>query len=364
MGTSILQNRYRMSPHRLSGEASVSVVIPCYNYARFLRYSVSSVLAQTDVRVDVLIVDDSSTDGSAEVAQALAAGDSRVRAVCHDTNAGHIKTYNEGLSRVDGDYVVLLSADDLLSPGSLSRSVALLEAVPSVGFVYGFSPEFRDQPPKARTKPSSWSVWRGHAWVEECCRRGKTFVFTPEVVMRREVMQELHGYKAGLPHSADMELWMRAATRSDVGRVNGVDQAFYRVHGRNMHLTDFAGTLTDIRERLRTFDVFFSSDEARALSNLEELGYQSRRAIGQEALAIALRLVDLADTRGENPADYAVLAAATWPAIRQTRQWKTFARRSEGSSIGGTRYIARRLRQVRRDVAGRISWRRWRHVGI
>ena len=121
----------------LGSRPSVSVVIPCYNYGRYLPAAVSSVLQDEGVQVDILIVDDASTDGSAEVAQSLAATYPEVDVLVHEQNRGHIATYNDGLVRARGDYVVLLSADDQLTPGSLSRATALLEAHPEVAWVYG-----------------------------------------------------------------------------------------------------------------------------------------------------------------------------------------------------------------------------------
>src|SRR3954451_9368464 len=106
----------------------VSVVIPCYNYARFLPASVESALAQPGVDVDVLIVDDASTDGSGDLAEALAADHPRIRVHRSPTNRGNIATYNYGLAQVEGEYVFLLSADDMLTPGALSRAVRLMEA--------------------------------------------------------------------------------------------------------------------------------------------------------------------------------------------------------------------------------------------
>ena len=99
--------------------SSVSVVIPCYNYGHFLRDAVSSALDdQEGIDVRVLIIDDASTDNSADVARQIAAEDPRVEVAVHRTNAGNLATYNEGLlAWADGDYTVLLSADDRLTPG-------------------------------------------------------------------------------------------------------------------------------------------------------------------------------------------------------------------------------------------------------
>src|SRR6476661_2373772 len=87
---------HRLTPCRLTRRPIVSVVIPCYNYERFLKDAVDSVLTQEDVDLDVIIVDDASTDGSGELAAELAADDRRIRAVLHTTNMGHIATYNDG----------------------------------------------------------------------------------------------------------------------------------------------------------------------------------------------------------------------------------------------------------------------------
>src|SRR5439155_19301920 len=96
----------------------IDVVIPCYNYGRYLGASVESVLAQRGVSVRALIIDDCSSDNTAEVCAELLRGDQRVAFRRHHTNRGHIATYNEGLLEwVDAEFCVLLSADDMLAPG-------------------------------------------------------------------------------------------------------------------------------------------------------------------------------------------------------------------------------------------------------
>ena len=111
--------------------SSVSVVIPCYKYGRYLEECAASVLDDQDVDVRVLIIDDASPDDSADVAKKIAARDPRVELVVHATNKGNIATFNEGLLEwADGDYCVLLSADDRLTPGALGRAADLLDAKP------------------------------------------------------------------------------------------------------------------------------------------------------------------------------------------------------------------------------------------
>jgi len=156
-------------PRPLRGRRpSVSVIVPCYNYGRYLEQCVGTALAQEGVDVSVLVIDDASPDGSAHVVRDAAARDARVRAVCHEVNRGNIATYNEGISLVKGDYTVLLSADDLLTPGCLARATALMEAYPSVGMVYGFPVDFTDDRlPPARTTAERWILWQGRDWIAE-----------------------------------------------------------------------------------------------------------------------------------------------------------------------------------------------------
>src|SRR6059058_5522639 len=94
-----------------SGAAApaVSVIVPCFKYGHFLEGCVASVLAQRGVEVRLLVIDDCSSDGSAELIQRLAGQDDRVDFRLHAQNAGLIATANEGLQWADGDYVVLLS---------------------------------------------------------------------------------------------------------------------------------------------------------------------------------------------------------------------------------------------------------------
>jgi len=76
---------------------TVSVVVPCYRYGQYLDQCIASILGQEGVEVRVLIIDDASPDDSFETAQRLADSDPRVQARRHETNRGHIATYNEGL---------------------------------------------------------------------------------------------------------------------------------------------------------------------------------------------------------------------------------------------------------------------------
>jgi CTP:molybdopterin cytidylyltransferase MocA len=324
-----LHARARISrPRPLGGRRpSVSVIIPCYNYGHYIEQCVRSVLDQPGVQVDVIVIDDASPDGSAEIVSRLPAADDRVRVICHPVNQGHLATVTEGMGLVSGDYTVFLSADDLLTPGCLARATALMEENPSVGLTYGFPIVFSgSELPPARTEATSWIVWRGADWISHLCQVGRNVVRSPEAVMRTSVLRQIGGARPDLPHSGDFEFWMRAATISGVGYVAGADQAYYRSHGSNMHLS--YGLLADVDQRLRAFDVTFT-ERAGLLPDAARMASTARRTLAREAIGHAIVACARGDSGGEPIADFEKFAVATWPDIQRSREWRTLRRRRD-----------------------------------
>lgn len=110
----------------ISGNPTVSVLIAAYNASRFLRRAVQSALAQTLAPLEVLIVDDASTDDTRVVANALAAENSRVRILTLPVNSGPAAARNVGLNAARGDWVAILDADDAYLPSHLETLVSAL----------------------------------------------------------------------------------------------------------------------------------------------------------------------------------------------------------------------------------------------
>src|SRR5215831_19552177 len=110
----------------------VSVVIPCYNQARFLGEAVESVLAQTCSCSEIIVVDDGSTDNTLEVASRYR----QVRCVSQ-RNQGQGVARNEGLKHTSGEFVVFLDSDDRLLPHAFEVALNCFDAHPGVAFVAG-----------------------------------------------------------------------------------------------------------------------------------------------------------------------------------------------------------------------------------
>lgn len=279
------------------GRPTVSVIVPCYNYGHFLEGCVDSVLAQRGVDVQLLVIDDRSTDGSAEVAQRLAERDSRVELRLHSKNAGLIATANEGLQWARGEYVVLLSADDLLVPGALDRATAVMAAHPSVGMVYGRPLIWRE----GRPMPRPSGRWRatdvrpGAQWIRLRCRSGQSCIASPETVVRNSVQRAVGGYDPACFHCSDVNMWLRIAAVSDIAYVRGTPQAIYRVHAGSMARSKET-PLVDLSERRAAYDSFFARC-GPTLDDLEELQAMVARTLARQALWRASRAVD----RGAEP---------------------------------------------------------------
>lgn len=116
----------------------VSVIVPCYDYARFLPEAVESICAQTLEELEIVIVDDGSPDDTAEVAERLiAAHPERDMRLLRQENTGLPGARNSGIAATTGEYVCCLDADDRMSPTYLEELVRVLDARPDVSIVYG-----------------------------------------------------------------------------------------------------------------------------------------------------------------------------------------------------------------------------------
>ena len=263
-----------------------------YNYGHFLGECIDSVLSQQDVDVDVLVINDASTDDSLTVANAIAARDHRVRVVSNERNFGMVETVNPRslgsrwrVCREDGRR---RHAD----AGSLVRSTALLERNPSVGFVYGFPVTFTDSPPPpAGTTVRSWTVWSGHDWLRIRCRKGRNCIYQPEVVMRADVLHAAGKYRPETGHAPDFDMWLRLATIANVGRVNGSHQGYYRIHSHSWQRTMNSFYLKDLEAQRDIFINLFD-DAASELPDAAALLSAARRAVASNAIARACRAYD------------------------------------------------------------------------
>lgn len=180
----------------------VSVVIATYNMAGYLPQAVQSVLEQSYSDVEVQIVDDGSSDDTAQVVQRWS-DDVRVR-VHRQANAGQARAKNEGIARSTGQFIAFLDADDAWLPGKLSRQMPLFAGHPEVGVVYS-DYERMD----AQGLPLSKGATRMHRGRISGPLLIENFVSFPSAVVRRECFARDGSFDETLDMGIDYELWLR-----------------------------------------------------------------------------------------------------------------------------------------------------------
>ena len=304
--------------------SSVDVIVPCYRYGHFLRECVESVLAESVQSIRVLIIDDASPDNTAEVAADLVREDARVTFLRHTTNKGHIATYNEGIEWASADYMLILSADDYLLPGALNRAAKLMDAHPEVGFTFGKAIELNDGGATKITNvaadQASWRILGGLEFIE--LSGSGNIVHTPTAVVRTELQKRLGGYRPELPHSGDMEMWMRFAAHSSVGIFEGY-QAVYRRHSGNMSL-DYTMTtwLPDLKQRKAAFDGFFQTC-SYTLPNAPQLRRKLFWSLGCDAVGLSSAAFN--ERKIEVSEELSTFALELCPEVKWSLPWTKLA---------------------------------------
>src|SRR5262249_43682834 len=149
------------------------------------------------------------------------------------------------------------------------RAAQLMNAHPEVGLCYGEtirtpSPVFD---PTQIPQEYGWEIVRGEEFIETLCRSGQNPVLTPSAVVRTSLQHQVGGYRTELPHSGDMEMWLRLAAHSSVGRIRTC-QAYYRPHQANM-FRSYEG-VKDLMQRKLAFASFFA-ENGPALRSLDRL---------------------------------------------------------------------------------------------
>jgi hypothetical protein len=342
----------------------VSVIIPMYNYGHYLLETVSSVLSQDGVDVQVIIVDDASTDDSAQIASALADADPRVSLITLAANGGPAAAFNRGHGDAAGEFIMRLDADDLLTPGSLARSAALFDAFPAVGLVYGHPLHFQGPVPAPVATPvRSWTIWHGPDWVAERCRKAVNCITTPEAIIRASTLEQTGLLSTDIKVATDIHMWLRVAAVSDVGHIEGPDQALYRLHDDSLTGRSSYTPWVDLLERKSVFDDFFAGPGAD-LASANDLQRAANAALASEALQHACRAYDRGRAPGFDVQAAVDFALAASPDTRGLPQWRALRRRQ----LLGERLAAMPPfftgAQLGRRIHGKVQYRRWQRTGL
>ncbi len=232
--------------------ATVGLIIPTYNRAEMLGQAIESVLAQSRVPDEIIVVDDGSTDGTWELLQGYPPPVYAFR----QRNRGRSNARNEGIERCGADFVCFLDSDDLLVPGSVEARVRWLEANPDHGVVYG-QVAYAD----AAGRPIPGELATGP------CLRGNIFPALAKyntipilaIMIRRDCLPEPPYFDEKLEKWEDWDFLLRVASRCKFGCLDEI-VGLYRQHsgmtiGRGAAVEE--STMT-VQERIYRVDAFLS----------------------------------------------------------------------------------------------------------
>lgn len=221
----------------MSGAPTVSVVIPCYNAARYILATIASVLAQDIDGLDIIVVDDGSSDGSADLVRA-----SYPQVHVHaQANAGVAAARNCGIGLARGEFIAFVDADDIWLPGKLAAQLAQLHAHPECHMNYAAWQVWdsdRPTPTVAELAAVEASAADGLRWAGpsgwiypdlllDCV------VWTSTVLARRSLFDDIGRFDTSLRLGEDYDLWLRASQVTPILRV-ARPFALYRLHAASI----------------------------------------------------------------------------------------------------------------------------------
>lgn len=208
-----------------AGAPKVSVVVTCYNYGRYLKETVGSVLTQTYRDFEIVIVDDGSTDNTREViAEIVAANPQAPIRVIHQPNSGQpALARNRGIREARGEYLLCLDADDMIAPTLLERCVAALEAHPEYAIAYTDRLDFGAVTQLVRAAPYDPQRLPYQNHLSYCA------------LYRRRVWEDVGGYRDNVKGCEDWDFWVAACARGYYGIYIPEPLFLYRRHAAGLY---------------------------------------------------------------------------------------------------------------------------------
>ncbi|WP_276199199.1 glycosyltransferase [Chelatococcus sp. XZ-Ab1] len=207
---------------------ALSVLLPVYNGERYLAKAIESILAQTFADFEFIIVNDGSRDGSGAIIDGYAAHDARIR-VFHQDNRGLVDTLNRGIALARAPLIARMDADDISLPRRFELQVSRFENRPDLAVVGGFIVLIDD----AGTPIRRGDYPTGGAELLRLLEFDSPLAH-PAVVMRRDVVSSLGGYRPQYKHAEDYDLWLRVHDAGYALENVAVPVLHYRQHAEKV----------------------------------------------------------------------------------------------------------------------------------
>ena len=213
---------------RKKRQPTVSVIVPSYNYAAFLPYTLENVLSETGITLDVIVVDDGSADNTAEVARSFG---KEIRYI-HQENQGLPAARNTGIQAAKGEYILFLDADDLVCPGTVRSQCEILEHNRDADLAVCLNQLFTSPSPAGPFSPSGGFPLPKGAFTTWFCLRNIAPVHA--FMARRSLVENVGAFDVSLRAVEDYDFWLKCLAHGSQIVINDKGLVFYRQHGQSM----------------------------------------------------------------------------------------------------------------------------------
>ncbi|MBI3444885.1 MAG: glycosyltransferase [Magnetospirillum sp.] len=216
-----------LKPKPVAADAKVSVIVTCYNYGRYLRHSLDSALAQTWHNLEVILVDDGSTDDTPAIAAEYAARyPDRLKVVTQANSGQPAISRNNGILASTGALIVCLDADDAFAPTYVEEALRWLRRHPDCSIVYPNTLMFGDRNELPFSPDYDFGKLIMANFIPYCA------------LYKREVWEDLGGYRTNVRGCEDWDFWIHAGGYGHFGTLLPRVLFNYRIHGAGLLATD------------------------------------------------------------------------------------------------------------------------------
>ncbi len=249
----------------------VTVVIAAYNAERFIAQAIDAVLAQDLRHIEVIVVDDGSTDATGDILRRYS--DPRLK-VFRQKNGGVSAARNAGIAAAHAPYIFFLDADDILLPDALGRMVAVLDIMPQR--VACFAHHIRIDEDGTELSSRTDLLWKMFP-ADDTLRHliTKNFIVCGAICIRTAAARLVRGFNPALTWGEDWEFWCRLAMLGDFAAMRNEVVLKYRQHSAS---TNFRWRNSPLRPNLKAIETVFSNPAVQRRFSAAELRRRRRLA--------------------------------------------------------------------------------------
>lgn len=273
----------------------VTIICISYKHKAFIKDALQSVWALEYPTIELIVADDASTDGSQEVIKDLTKG-KEVKLFLNNENMGHCKTFNQALKQANGEFVIDLSADDVLLPNSVSVGVDRFNKKGKEYGVFFADALLINDNGKQIGEHKTASFFKSGVVPEGdvyATLLGKYFISPPTMMYRKSLVHELGGYNEGLAYE-DFDFWARSSRISKYCYAP-VTTVKKRIHGKSVSSNQYVRNSKMLDSTYEVCKTAFKLNRIKKedIALLKRLAYESKMAFTSFNFSIGFKMIGL-----------------------------------------------------------------------